>query len=147
MITINHWWLSTLFGRIGSCKNLPPLQIYGSPVEIRASVQVQGRSLQLQLQKDSKFGNRQPQMQNCKITQQKWEENCKTELRAMSTILYSRFTITIRNIIVLIPWHEMVQMMSSSCTHICNIQIVYLAYHHHVWTVTCKSSIWNLTIM
>ena len=77
---------------------------------------------------------------NCKITQQKREENFKTESRAISTIIwYSGFTITIRNIIVLIPWHAIVQMISSLGTHICNMQIVHLAYHHNV--LTCNMQI------
>ena len=128
-----------------------------APVEIRASVQVQGRSLQLQLQKDGELWNRQPQIQNCKITQQKREENCRTESRAISTILwYSEFTITIRNFIVLIPLHAIVQMIQGSCTHTCNMKftfglwsscincnmlIVHLVFNHHVTIpASCKVS-------
>ena len=123
-------------------KTWPPLQICRSPVEIRASVQIQGQSLQLQLQKNGKLWNHRPQIQNCKITQQIREENCKTESRAMSTtIWYSRFTITVRNIIIIIPWNAIVQIISS-CTHICNMQIVHLAYHHHV--LTCNMQIMHL---
>ena len=66
-----------------------------------------------------------------------------TESRTNSArIWYSRFTITIRNIFILIPLLTIVQIIQASCTHACNMQIVHLAYDHHVLTVTCKSSIW-----
>ena len=79
---------------------------------------------------------------NCKITQQKREANCKTESRAIGTkIWYSGFTIIIKNIIVQIPLHAIMQIIQASWTHTHNMQIVHLAYDHHVLTVTCKSSI------
>ena len=115
----------------------PPLQICGSPVEIRATVQIQGP---FAIAKGRQVVKPSTSNANCKITQQEQEENCKSESQAMSTIIwYSWFTITIRNIIVIIPWQAIVQMISS-CTHICNMQIVHLAYHHNVLTVTFKSS-------
>ena len=43
--------------------------------------------------------------------------------------------------------NAIVQIIQVSCTHIYNMQIVHLAYNHHVLTVTCKSSIFYLTII
>ena len=39
------------------------------------------------------------------------------------------------------------QIIQASFAHTYNMQIVHLAYNHHVLTVTCKSSILYLTIM
>ena len=68
--------------------------------------------------------------------------NWNTESRTISTIIwYSGFTITIRNVIVLITLHKIVQIIQESCTHTHNMQIVHLVYDHHVLTITCKSFI------
>ena len=142
MITINDWWYRTLFGRIGSCKNLTTSTDMWVPGGGDSCFSPNTRSkLAAAIAKGQQIVKPSISNANCKITEQKREENCKTGSWAMSTIIYSGFTITIRNIVI-IPWHANVQMISSSCTHICNMQIVHLAYHHHV--LTCNMQIMHL---
>ena len=114
----------------------PPLQICESPVEIRASVQIHARSkLAAAIAKGRQIVTLSTS--NSKLQNNSAETRRELQNRAISTtIWYSGFTITIRNIIVLIPLHAIVQIIQASCTHTYNMQIVHLAYDDDVLTVT-----------
>ena len=142
---INHWSQSTLFGRICSCKSLTTtadMWVHGGDSSFSSSTRWK---LAAAIAKGRQILKPSASNANYKITQQKREENCKSESRAISTIIwYSGVTITFRNIIVLIPLHAILQIIQASCHE------QWVLYYNMIWPmipVTCKLCIWPMIIM